>query len=517
MSENSPPKSFNLVTESWIPIAGVGLVSLNDIFTNEYKMLSGTPIEKVVILRLLLCIVHASTDLKSMGDWRKLNQNHEEMALNARNYLKEWESRFDLYDETYPFLQFPQLKGQFDPKKPAPDPNALSLFISTGNTSILTQWNAGTKPSSAELARLLLCGSCYGMGGKKYNYKAKIESNTQEHKDGDEKEKKSGLPGALTGTIGYLHSFMLGNSLWETLLLNLLTEDEFQMLQPEMRLGCPFWESMPEDKDGKTAKKYRSSYLGTLFPIDKFSYLEGEKLQMTQGIKYLTPAEGQWDPGITFYGPINGRKALWCNPEQTPWRQIPSLLEYIKSFNSPAFVVKGFDKLRNAPQITSFGLWVGGIAVNNQAGEQYVSGDKDYVDSSFLIPKSWKREEAHNIFINFMEIIKAYSDALQKAVNDYFRSLKDNRDKKGGIATRLFWEKMEPLAQSIISLSGELSENPDQKRFDEEKRKWRQIALSCYDEFCPHETPRQMRAYTQNIPDFRPRKNNNDKKKGGKK
>ena len=65
MSENSPPKSFNLVTKSWLSIAGVGVVSLDEVFApqnlQKFKRLGGTPIEKVVILRLLLCIVHASS------------------------------------------------------------------------------------------------------------------------------------------------------------------------------------------------------------------------------------------------------------------------------------------------------------------------------------------------------------------------------------------------------------------------------------------------------------------------
>ena len=533
MSENSPPKSFNLVTEPWIPIAGVGLVSLNDIFTNEFARLGGTPIEKVVILRLLLCIVHASmrTRLRDLGDWHELNDGRKEMASTVLKYLEQSSALFDLYDEKSPFLQFPQLKGQFHESK-SNDPNALSLSVSSGNKSVLTQWNVGTKPSSAELARLILCGSCYGMGGGKYDPDAKVDPNTKKRKK--ESGKASAPQGTLTGKKGYLHSFMLGNTLWETIMLNILTDEERQDIrgkQTEMDLGKPFWESMPEDEDGETAKKYRSTYLGTLFPIDKFFYLEGEELHMTQGIKYPShrgpdpkkpgdptiPPGPHWDPGITIYQVKDNFNAVWCTQECAPWRQLKSLLQFLDldmpNTTNPAFVIKGIEKLQGNPKITAFGLWVGGIEVSDNSGEQYISGQNDYLSSEFLIPLEQGGKRWFAKFKDYLKKIEDYSEGLKDAVNAYFACFQDKTGKQGPAATRLFWEKMAPYAQSIISLS----EEKDPEKIKKAKQDWRQIALSCYDEFCPHETPRQMRAYTQNIPDFRPRKNNNDKKKGGKK
>ncbi|MBQ6108979.1 MAG: type I-E CRISPR-associated protein Cse1/CasA, partial [Thermoguttaceae bacterium] len=435
------------------------------------------------------------------------------------------------YDETHPFLQFTQLRDQpADPKKI--NPNALSLPISSGNTTILTQWNVGKEPTDAELTRLILCGSCYGMGGGKYDFKLKVDQNFQKREEG-KKSKDSAFPGTLTGTKGYLHTFMLGKNLWETILLNLLTEDELHDLLPMMKLGQPFWESMPT---GEKDTKYRPSYMGTLFPMDKFFCLLNEqngkqRLQMTEGIQYSSKAPKEpkktkapkapphWDPGITIYSITKDNYAtLWCDPNLAPWRQLPALLEFMAApkskYKYPAFVIQGLSKFEEHNKVTSFGLWVGGVAVSNKSGEQYVSGQNDYVDSDFLIPMNWFNDtNSFDRFTKFVESIKFYSECLEAAVNAYFKSLKDNRNKLGGIATRLFWEKMALLAQSIISLS----EEKDQEKIKAKKIEWMKLARSCYDEFCPHETPRQMRAYTQNIPDFRPRKNNNDKKKGGKK
>lgn len=502
MSGNSPPKrSFNLLTEPWIPIAGVGLVSLNDVFTHpEYARLGGTPVEKVVILRLLLCIVHASSPLPDLDAW--LDLTLEEMAQNALVYLEKWSDRFDLYDETHPFLQFPQLRGQCQ----ASNPNALSLSVSSGNKTILTQWNVGTVPTDAELARQILCGSCFGMGGGKYDLGAKIDLNVQKRKK--EKGKASAPQGTLTGYSGYLHSFMLGNTLLETLRLNILTDEERDE-RPE--LGRPFWELMPK---GEKDEVYASSYLGTLFPMDKFFCLDEGNILMTQGIYYPSHKTGQWDPGIAIYGEIKDLKARWCKPEQSPWRQLPSLLQFLDStiFSNPmpAFVYYGLPKLGESPETTAFGLWVGGVAVSTNSGEQYVSGQNDYANSEFLIPMSWKRAKTYEVFKEFMKEIEDYSSILYKAVNAYFENQSEKNDKQGSAATRLFWEKMEPLAQSIISLS----EEQDEEKIKAAKTEWKQIARSCYDDFCPHITPRQMQAYIQNTPYFVPKQ---DKKKGGKK
>lgn len=502
MSENSPPKrSFNLLTEPWIPIAGVGLVSLNDVFTHpEYARLGGTPIEKVVLLRLLLCVVHASAPVPNVDAWHGLTP--EKLASNALAYLQKWSDRFDLYDETRPFLQFPQLRG----KCAKSSPSALSLTVASGNKTVLTQWSVEAGSTDAELARQILCGSGYGMGGGKYDLHAKINPKSQKRKK--ETGKASAPQGTLTGYYGYLHSFMLGNTLWETLRLNLLTDEERKKLQPEMPLGKPFWEAMPADEDGPAAQAYRASYMGALFPMDKYFCLEDGALLMTQGMDYPSHKNGQWDPGITIYRDKKDLKARWCNPDRSPWRQLPSLLQFLDTNTNdtmPVFVTQGLQKLAGS-EIEAFGLWVGGVAVNTNSGEQYVSGKNDYVNSEFLIPMSWKRTLSYNRFKDFMEEIEFYSTVLYKTVNGYYSTLYEENPRQGEAATRLFWEKMEPLAQSIISLS----EVEDQEEIEAARSEWKKIARSCYDDFCPCVTPRQMQAYIQNAPIFM------NRKKGGK-
>ena len=159
MDESSAGRSFDLLKDPWIPIAGVGDVSLTDLFTNlEYVRLGGTPVEKVVILRFLLCIAHASTPVPDVDAWSRLTP--EKLASNALEYLEKWKDRFDLYDEKRPFLQFPQLQNSENLKKSLSKWWTLSINGMLNNT-VLTQMDYTTDYTESEKVRLLLSGVCY--------------------------------------------------------------------------------------------------------------------------------------------------------------------------------------------------------------------------------------------------------------------------------------------------------------------------------------------------------------------
>lgn len=513
-----PCLTFNLVEQPWIPVAGYGEVSLRDIFTHpEYSRLGGTPVEKIVLLRLLLCIAHACCNVKTTEEWIDLTP--EMLAKMALAYLEKWKSRFDLFDEEYPFLQFPQLKKNCS----VSSLGALALPVANGNKTVFSQWTINDNFTLPEKARLILCGSGYGMGGGKYDLFAKIDP------DGPEKRKKptgkaSAPQGTLTGYArtgyaGYLHTFMLGETILKTVCLNMLTEEELQNfpLSKEDLLGRPFWELMPTDENGTSAEKYRSSYQGILFPLDKFFCLDGENLRMTQGITYPTHKNGQWDPGIMLFSVKNDMKALWCNVEKKPWRQLSSLLKFfeLKAKDSmPVFVAKGHSKLNSmVNDVQSFGIWTGGVSVSSNFGEQYVTGKCDYLNSEFLIPMAWKNLDSWQEYKRYMEMVNDFSKTLYGAVSNYHKSLMEDGNNLASSASQLFWEKMEPLAQSII----DLSEETNKVKIHDSVELWKRIAMSCFDWFCPHVTPRQIQAYAQNKPFFLTAQEKEEKKKNSKK
>ena len=502
MEAQQETRSFNLLKEPWIPVADVGEVSLMDIFKypKKYRRLGGNAVEKVVILRLLLCVAHACCKVRDEKDWKKLTL--EQLATNAQAYLKKWQDRFDLYDAEHPFLQSPQLKGKC---KAYP---MYVIAIQAGNTNkpILTQWQQANF-TSAEVARMLLAGTAYNCGGKRGDLSVQINPLR--------KKKEKYQQCALMGSNGYLHSFMLGETLLETIWLNMLTEEELFALNPFDKtdiMGRPFWESMPVDESDNREEKYQKSYQGILFPLSKYLCLDGDSLLMTEGIFYFTHNTGQWDPGITLFKEEKGFRALWCDTKEKPWRQLPALMRFMVADKSDekasAFLKEGFPRfVKGVKEFSrkneaSFGVWIGGVAVKNKSGEQVVSGPNDYVDSEFFIPIAWKNDISFSQYKTLMETVEKLANQLYRKVSGYYSVLGLDRKDSGKIASsavQQYWERMEPLAQEIIDLSVTLVKESHKERYKalklDETRKWQQIANACYEQFCPHVTPRQIQAF----------------------
>lgn len=94
---------FNLVDEPWIPVAGVGRVSLAQLFENpQYRSLGGNPVQKIAVMKLLLAIAQAAATPADEHAWRALGA--EGLACSCGAYLDRWHERFYLYGER-PFLQ----------------------------------------------------------------------------------------------------------------------------------------------------------------------------------------------------------------------------------------------------------------------------------------------------------------------------------------------------------------------------------------------------------------------------
>ena len=114
VNDNPTVKTFNLVDRPWIPVAGENeLRSLTAVFSEPApQRLAGNAVDKIVMFRFLLSIVHASSDIPDEAAWHALTP--QKIAENARNYLNVHKDCFDLYDPVRPFLQFPQLKEKAD-------------------------------------------------------------------------------------------------------------------------------------------------------------------------------------------------------------------------------------------------------------------------------------------------------------------------------------------------------------------------------------------------------------------
>lgn len=494
-------KSFNLIDEPWIPVAAEKeLRSLRAIFSGTPpRDLSGNPVEKIVLFRFLLSIAHASVTIADTDAWRQLTP--QQLAESACKYLDEHHELFDLYDPEKPFLQFPKLAkmGKIE------DCSTLKAEVATGNRSVLTAWSQAKNNTSIEKAMTLLCSCGYGRGGKKYDSSIVL---TKGYIKG-----KTGKAGTLLGSYGYLHAYMKGEDLWESLKFNMFTEEEIKALKwYPAGMGRPCWENMPAGEDDLRAKEYRNSYFGRIFPLDKFLLFKDNGVIKTDGISYLDSRENIPEPAITVFQDGKDYKTIWAKTDKRPWRQLTALLSFLGDRSKYPYTISlALQKLRGCPRKT-ITVWFGGAEVSSNSGEQYFSGKNDYIESVFSFPAEHMGSQEFSRFEDIMLKTEKTAKSLYVSVAEYHKQMNNDLGADhASRATTLFWEQMEKRAQIIIDIA--FSENFSEEMEEAEIAEWRKLVYRIYDEICPHSTARQMSAYVQANPRYRKAEKEKNKEK----
>lgn len=231
---------YNLLQEPWVCVADkkdvVQKVSLRDVFlhAHEYAGFAGdNKAQDVALLRLCLTILHrvfSRVDAKNhpyeqtgvrtvLQVWKSLWDLGKFPNDPIQNYLDEWEYRFDLYDEKRPFFQVPAEFFTEDEKK-SKDKLCFAVKLD-GNISKSTnekKINIGKMRafsdsvilSHDEAARWLVYHQCFDVAsGKGYYVSGSCPIGL-------------GLEGAMV--------YIIGDSLWETMLLNFVMLENGQNL-----------------------------------------------------------------------------------------------------------------------------------------------------------------------------------------------------------------------------------------------------------------------------------------------
>ncbi len=485
---------FNLVDDPWISVTGRPRQSLKTLFSDlSITRFSGNAVEKIVLLRFTLSLAHAAVEIPDSAAWKALTP--EILSQKVLAYLEKHHDKFELFGET-PFLQFPALK-----KSKKLQPYSVMLpNVSTGNKPVLTDWNLEPEIAIHELPLFLLRGICFGMGGKKYDNSIVLTPGYT-GKFNDKGKPGSGTFGTLLGKHGYLHSYLLGETLLETLHLNMLSQEDLQAIGYWRETGIPLWEKMPEGEDCLRAREYKASYQGALLPVDKFLLLfpNERKIVRTDGIHYPTHQTGLNDPALTFYEKQNEREVVWAKTEQRPWRALSSILAFLQSIDekrSPFTLSCGIKKMYLNPTIH---IWVAGLQINENRGEQYVSKKNDYIESEFYFPKENLRN-FYNKYRNTIKFLEERAQILDASVAGYFKELQNLNGKDiASAAAMRFWEITENDVPEIIELS--FSEDAvDEKVPESLLTKWNARVLQLYSEFCPFGTARQLMTWSKNKP-----------------
>lgn len=490
MNENR----FNLIDEPWIPIANKGKVSLRTVFSDfDLPNLGGNPVEKISLMKLLLSIAQASYTPQDNASWRKLGSSG--MAKACLDYLERWHHAFYLYGEN-PFLQIPAVA-----KAAEVSYGAIKPEIAVGNTSVLTQINVEQKLDDAQKALLLLTQMAFSFGGKKTDNTCVLSSDYV-GKMNDKGKPSTSPPGSALAFMGLLHNFYLGTTLQESIFYNILTGADIEKQKVFTQgLGSPPWENMPQGEDCDRAKKLKESLQGRLIPLSRFCLFKENSLHYTEGLRHLDYQSHMSDPSVA--GNFTAKKVtmIWVNPDKRPWRFLTSLLSFLILTKQSVTCLQLQATLPRLKSIDrdSINIWSGGLSVSSNAGEQYVAGGNDYVESTVSIPMEFMDNNAYTIFEREMLALEEVSSIVYKSTARYYSKLNLDKNQAGRFAsnaTQTFWALAERKAQTLINACLE------EETLFPLRKEFAHYAHKAFQSVCSFDTARQLETFVQAKPNL---------------
>ncbi|WP_419832068.1 type I-E CRISPR-associated protein Cse1/CasA [Endozoicomonas atrinae] len=482
---------FNLVDEPWIPVADKGLVSLRQVFSEpELRGLGGNPVHKLALMKLLLAIAQATVTPENDEQWRAITP--AALADSCLTYLTKWHDRFYLYGEK-PFLQMPAIQAA-----KTQGYGAVLADISTGNTTLLSQIQREKPLSDADKALVLLTLMAFALSGKKTDNSI-VLSEGYSGKTNAKGKPATSKPGPSVAHMGLLHSHLTGADLHTSLYLNLLTREQVsRMAIYPGGVGTPPWEQMPEGEDCPTARKLKSSIMGRLIPLSRFCLLGDSSLHYSEGLAHAGYKDGGRDPTMAVNGSGKEPRALWVDPEKRPWRELIALLGFIGQEHAQGYqcwqLTLTVDRAREV--CPRFGIWSGGLRVSSNAGEQYVSGSDDFVESLVWLDGPQLGEVWFSFLKREMEALDQLAKSLYSSVMAFFREQKVDGAKLAAHATQLFWQLCERDFQTLVAGC----DNDEQCR--ELRLRFSGYLRQAYDHFCPQSTARQLDAWAKYRPNL---------------
>ena len=239
---------YNLVTQPWLWTTDSGEVSLRDALVNAHKisgLLQGATSMMVAAQhRVLLAVLHRAIDgPRGIDQWAEIWQRGRFPQRQVEDYLAEWEEYFELYGS----LEMPGFMQAIPPipKVSERDVNKMVMHARAGGNVCLFGDGKPMILDPARAARNLVTIQAFALGGG-----------------------SSGLPGRnfVDGPCARGIVFLLlGDNLFETLMLNLLPHPETGVrgVSGALESDKPIWEQLyPFGRDPLTSKRRKWSPRG---------------------------------------------------------------------------------------------------------------------------------------------------------------------------------------------------------------------------------------------------------------
>jgi len=250
---------------------------------------------------------------------------------------------------------------------------------------------------------------------------------------------------------------------------------------------------MPTGEDCAKARELKATYLGRLVPLCRFTLLVDDGLHYSEGVTYPGYAQGGFDlsTGVNFSG--TKARALWVDTEKRPWRQLISLLAFLAKEKEYDCYQLRFGLPRARGSVHTIGVWSGGLSVSSNAGEQYVSGTDDFVESEFVLETASLGEEWFLRLKAEMTITEEIAKKVYGCTMGFFKQQLTDGKGRAAQATNLFWQLAEHHFQTLINACGNNTSEAMRPVFAA-------VALKAYDAYCPKDTARQLDAWAASRP-----------------
>lgn len=322
--------SFNLVDQPWLP--GVDAngqdveLGLRQVLLQAHELrelYDPSPLVTVALHRLLLAVLHrVYSGPEGIEEWSEIwNAGcFDSDLIDAYLNKNEHRERFDLFDDEWPFYQVPEIADLAAPKQWSPI-SRLAQEAAAGNNATLFDHRIDAAPraiSTAEAARTVVAMQAFAVGGgvsKPFNFGH----------------------GPITRGFTLL---ALGDTLFQTLALNLVPYNQQEPIRRGSRPDLPAWEwqERPTPRNEGTPP---GGYLDLLTWQSRQIHLiprdDGtvEWCQFRQQMKL--PPEAPIDPAKSYIvDPKTGRSARSFRRERALWRDSAVLMERTHAYPSGA-------------------------------------------------------------------------------------------------------------------------------------------------------------------------------------
>ena len=470
---------MNLTLDPWIPVIGSDGrhqdLSLKALFQSADTIcdLAVQPHEKIALMRLLICIAQAALDGPS--DRTAWSWSRDAIQGAANRYLEKWSTSFELFGNGPRFLQVPQLRLIND-KKPKTSATKLDLTLASGNNATVfdNAARAARAVSPERLALTILAFQCFATCGR---IGVALWGD-------DETPGKGTCNHAPCTPSAMLHTYIRGDTLLDTVHLNLLTRDEVATLWP-MGWGRPLWEMPVNAADDKKAiDNATGSYLGRLVPLSRTIQLEedGIHIILANALDYSQP-EPSREAASTMVTKEGNRFPMGAFLGRSIWRQLHMMTVKPRPGTDP---ICGPLALRNLASNQGCTLWTGALVTDKAKIE-------DLVEACYEIPPGMFTDAGRKLYEDGINLADQWEAALFHSLKEYADALK----LKTGAniqAKRHFWTILETHVPTLLQLADSPDRVPDIKA-----SKWadlaRDAAYASYALVCSRLNSRQTQAF----------------------